>query len=39
MGRFRESIPEGLFEKRQKMNPWALGRRALRRYRIATGRL
>jgi hypothetical protein len=39
MGRFRESIPEGLFEKRQKMNPWALGRRALRRYRMATGRL
>ncbi len=38
MGRFRESIPEGLFAKRQKMNPWALGRRALRRYRIATGR-
>ena len=39
MGRFRESLPEGLFEKRQKMNPWALGRRALRHYRIATGRL
>jgi hypothetical protein len=33
MGRFREALPEGLFEKRQKMNPWALGRRALRRYR------
>jgi hypothetical protein len=39
MGRFRESIPQGLFEKRQKMTPWALGRRALRRYRMATGRL
>jgi hypothetical protein len=39
MGRFREALPEGLFEKRQKMNPWALGRRALRRYRIATGGL
>jgi hypothetical protein len=30
MGRFREALPEGLFEKRQKMSPWALGRRALR---------
>jgi hypothetical protein len=39
MGRFRESLPEGLFEKRQKITPWALGRRALRHYRIATGRL
>jgi hypothetical protein len=39
MGRFRESLPEGLFEKRQKMTPWALGRRALQRYRIGTGRL
>jgi hypothetical protein len=38
MGRFRDSIPQGLFEKRQKMTPWALGRRALRRYRMATGR-
>jgi hypothetical protein len=39
MGRFREALPEGLFQKHQKMNPWALGRRALQRYRIATGRL
>jgi hypothetical protein len=30
MGRLRDSLPEGLFEKRQKMTPWALGRRALR---------
>jgi hypothetical protein len=38
MGRFRESLPQGLFEKRQKMTPWALGRRAWRRYRLARGR-
>jgi hypothetical protein len=38
MGRFRQALPEGLFVKRQKTNPWALGRRALQRYRIATGR-
>jgi hypothetical protein len=34
MGRFREALPEGLFKKRQKRNPWALGRRVLRRYRL-----
>jgi hypothetical protein len=39
MGRFRDSLPEGLFKKRQKINPWALGRRALQRYRMATDRL
>jgi len=38
MGRFRQALPEGLFVKRQKTTPWALGRRALQRYRIATGR-
>ena len=38
MGRFPRSIPEGLFEKRQKTRWWSLGRRVLQRYRIATGR-
>jgi hypothetical protein len=38
MGRFRQALPEGLFTKRQKMTPLALGRRALQRYQKATGR-
>jgi len=38
MGRVPRSIPEGLFEKRQKTDWLSLGRRALRRYRIAAGR-
>lgn len=38
MGRFRQALPEGLFTKRQKMTPWALGRRALQRYAKARGR-
>ncbi len=35
MGRVHRSIPEGLFEKKQKTGPLALGRRALQRYKIA----
>jgi hypothetical protein len=31
-------LPEGLFEKRRKTDWLSLGRRALRRYRIAAGR-
>jgi hypothetical protein len=38
MGRVPRSIPEGLFEKRQKRDLLSLGRRALHRYRIASGR-
>lgn len=38
MGRFRQALPEGLFTKRQKTTPWALGRRAMQRYRKARGR-
>jgi hypothetical protein len=38
MGRVPRSIPEGLFEKRQKTDLLSLGRRALQRYRIAAGR-
>jgi hypothetical protein len=38
MGRVPRSIPEGLFEKRQKTGWSSLGRRALQRYRIAAGR-
>jgi hypothetical protein len=38
MGRMPRSIPEGLFEKRQKRDLLSLGRRALQRYRIASGR-
>lgn len=38
MGRVPHSIPEGLFEKRQKTDLWSLGRRALQRRRIAAGR-
>jgi len=38
MGRVPRSIPEGLFQKRQKAGLLSLGRRALRRYRIAAGR-
>jgi hypothetical protein len=38
MGRVPHSIPEGLFEKKQKTSWRSLGRRVLRRYRIATGR-
>jgi hypothetical protein len=38
MGRVPRSIPEGLFEKRQKTDWWSLGRRALQRHRIAAGR-
>jgi hypothetical protein len=38
MGRVPRSIPEGLFVKRQKTDLLSLGRRALRRYRIAAGR-
>jgi hypothetical protein len=38
MGRVPRSIPEGLFEKRQKTDLWSLGRRALQRYKIAAGR-
>ncbi len=39
MGRVPRSIPEGLFEKKQKKDLLSLGRRALQRYRIAAGRL
>ncbi len=38
MGRVPRSIPEGLFEKRQKVDLLSLGRRALLRYKIAAGR-
>jgi len=38
MGRFRRALPEGLFTKRQKMTPYALGRRALQRYQKARRR-
>ncbi|HEY2679210.1 MAG TPA: hypothetical protein VGI65_19750 [Steroidobacteraceae bacterium] len=38
MGRVPHSIPEGLFEKRQKKDWWSRGRRALQGYRIAAGR-
>ena len=38
MGRVHRSIPEGLFEKRQKTDLLSVGRRALQRCRIATGR-
>jgi hypothetical protein len=38
MGRVPRSIPEGLFEKRQKTDLLSLGRRALQRYKIAAGR-
>jgi hypothetical protein len=38
MGRVPRSVPEGLFEKRQKTDLMSLGRRALRRCRIAAGR-
>ncbi len=38
MGRVPHSIPEGLFEKRQKANWWSRGRRILQRHRIAAGR-
>jgi hypothetical protein len=38
MGRVPRSIPEGLFEKKQKKDLLSLGRRALQRYRIAAGR-
>ena len=35
MGRVRDSVPDGLFVKRQKKDLVSLGRRALQRYRIA----
>ena len=38
MGRVPHSIPEGLFEKRQKTGWWTRGRRMLQRHRIAAGR-
>lgn len=38
MGRVPRSIPEGLFEKKQKTDALSLGRRAIQRYRIAAGR-
>jgi hypothetical protein len=38
MGRVPHSIPEGLFEKRQKTSWRSLGRRMLQRHRIAAGR-
>ena len=38
MGRVPRSIPEGLFQKRQKTDLLSAGRRALQRYRIAAGR-
>jgi hypothetical protein len=34
MGRVHQSVPEGLFVKPQKSDPWSLGRRALQRYRM-----
>jgi hypothetical protein len=38
MGRVPHSIPEGLFEKKQKTTWRSLGRRILQRHRIAAGR-
>jgi hypothetical protein len=38
MGRVPRSIPEGLFEKRQKRGLLSLGSRALQRYKVAAGR-
>lgn len=38
MGRVPHSIPEGLFEKRQKTGWWSRSRRMLQRRRIAIGR-
>lgn len=38
MGRVPHSIPEGLFEKRQKTSWWSRGRRMWQRHRIAAGR-
>lgn len=38
MGRVPRSIPEGLFQKRQKTDLLSVGRRALQRYGIAAGR-
>jgi hypothetical protein len=38
MGRVHRSIPEGLFQKRQKSDLRSLGRRALHRCKIATHR-
>jgi hypothetical protein len=38
MGRVPRSIPEGLFEKRQRTDVLSLGRRAMQRYKIAAGR-
>ena len=38
MGRVHHSIPEGLFEKKQKRSLGALARRMVRRYRTAAGR-
>jgi hypothetical protein len=38
MGRVPHSIPEGLFEKKQKASWWSLGRRVLQRHRITAGR-
>ncbi|HEY6924851.1 MAG TPA: hypothetical protein VI653_15360 [Steroidobacteraceae bacterium] len=38
MGRVPHSVPEGLFEKRQKTGWWSRGRRMLQRHRIAVGR-
>ncbi len=38
MGRVPRSIPEGLFEKRQKGGLLSFGRRAIQRYKIAAGR-
>jgi hypothetical protein len=38
MGRVPHSIPEGLFEKRQKTGWWSRSRRVLQRHRIAAGR-
>ncbi len=38
MGRVPHSIPEGLFQKKQKASLGSLARRMVRRYKIATGR-
>jgi hypothetical protein len=38
MGRVPHSIPEGLFEKKQKTGWWTRGRRMLQRHRVAIGR-
>lgn len=38
MARVPHSIPEGLFEKRQKTGWWTRGRRMLQRHRISRGR-